>query len=373
MNCVSTAQDLPTPMPADGPEAGGAQSVRDYLALWLDRHGQANLRPSSIASYQCIIRNYIVPDLGGVPLNQLTAPRIDEHLNMLTQRGLSPSVVRLVRKTMGAALEQARKYHYIESNPTKDLLTRLPRETKTPDPYTVPQMQQLLALSLGTKWEMPVMLAGLYGLRISEVLGLRWEHVDLERGMFWVCEQLPYKVPSGTRTLAEMAPVKSLDRELPITAAARPYFLRQKQIQQRRMELARRGGGVYYDNDLVVAAEDGAPYRRERVSNDFGRILRAWNLPHIRFHDLRHTAATNMHELTGDFFTVGNILGHSMGGAGVQLNLPGGLDATTARYVSVRLDRKRTVLEIYHREVLPTAARHKVQPAPIRRRKAPGK
>ena len=349
--------------------AGGAQSVQDYLTQWLERHGRANLRPSSIASYQCIIQNYIVPYLGQVPLERLTAPMIDDQLGKLADRGLSPGVVRLVRKTMGAALEQARKYHYIESNPTKDLLTKLPKESKTPDPYTISQMQQLLALSMGTKWEMPIMLAGLYGLRISEVLGLRWENVDLERGVFQVCEQLPYKVPAGTRVLTEMAPVKSLDRDLPITAAARPYFLRQRQIQQRRMELARLGGGSYYDNHLVVAAEDGAPYRRERVSNDFGRILRAWNMPHIRFHDLRHTAATNMHELTGDFFTVGNILGHTMGGTGRQLNLPTGMDATTARYVSVRMERKRAVLEAYHREFLLSGSRAKVHLNPSRRKK----
>lgn len=341
-------------------EAEAQQTVQSYFEDWIEKHGKANLRPSSIASYRGIIRNYIVPYLGQVPLQQLSAPMIDEALGRLTDRGLSPGVVRLVRKTMSAALEQARKYHYIESNPTKDLITKLAKDNKTPEPYTISQMQQLLSRTLGTRWEMPVMLAGLYGLRISEVLGLRWDNVDLERGVFSVCEQLPYKVPAGTTVISSMAPVKSLDRELPITDMARPYFLRQKQLQQRRMEMARMGGGVYYDNRLVVASENGAPYRRERMSNDFGRLLRALEMPHIRFHDLRHTAATNMHELTGDFYTVGNILGHSLGGTGLQLQLPAGLDATTARYVSVRMDRKRTVLEAYHREFLPPCRRAKV-------------
>ena len=269
-------------------EAEAQQTVQSYFEDWIEKHGKANLRPSSIASYQGIIRNYIVPYLGQVPLQQLSAPMIDEALGRLTDRGLSPGVVRLVRKTMSAALEQARKYHYIESNPTKDLITKLAKDNKTPEPYTISQMQQLLSRTLGTRWEMPVMLAGLYGLRISEVLGLRWDNVDLERGVFSVCEQLPYKVPAGTTVISSMAPVKSLDRELPITDMARPYFLRQKQLQQRRMEMARMGGGVYYDNRLVVASENGAPYRRERMSNDFGRLLRALEMPHIRFHDLRH-------------------------------------------------------------------------------------
>ena len=347
------------------------QTVQSYFDNWIEKHGKANLRPSSIASYQAIIRNYIIPYVGQVQLQQLSAPMIDDMLGTLSDRGLAPSVVRLVRKTMSAGLEQARKYHYIPSNPAKDLITKLPKETKTSEPYTIAQLQQLLSRTMGTKWEMPIMLAGLYGLRISETLGLRWDHVDLEKGIFSVCEQLPFHVAAGTTVISEMAPVKSQDRDLPITPMARPYFLRQKLLQERRMEMAAMGGGVYYDNRLVVAAENGAPYRRERVSNDFGRLLRALDMPHIRFHDLRHTAATNMHELSGDFYTVGSILGHTLRGTGLQLDIPGGLDATTARYVSVRMERKRMVLEMYHKEFMPAGRRAKVSKKPVQARQTP--
>lgn len=74
-------------------------------------------------------------------------------------------------------------------------------------------------------------------------------------------------------------------------------------------------------------------------------------MPHMRFHDLRHSAATNMHELSGDFFTVGDILGHSLKGVGIQLGIKGGLEAVTERYIDVRIERKRTVLDKYHRAV----------------------
>ena len=65
-----------------------------------------------------------------------------------------------------------------------------------------------------------------------------------------------------------------------------------------------------------------------------------------------HTAATNMHQLTGDFYTVGQILGHSLKGVGIQLGMGSNLESVTAQYVDVRLDRKRIVLEAYHNEVL---------------------
>ena len=70
-------------------------------------------------------------------------------------------------------------------------------------------------------------------------------------------------------------------------------------------------------------------------------------MAHIRFHDLRHTAAANMHQLTGDFYTVGKILGHSLKGVGIQLGTSTNLEATTAQYVDVRLDRIRVVLQTY--------------------------
>lgn len=71
--------------------------------------------------------------------------------------------------------------------------------------------------------------------------------------------------------------------------------------------------------------------------------------------DLRHSAATNMHQLTGGFYTVGQILGHSLKGIGIQLQLSINLEAVTAQYVNVRLDHKRVVLDTYHSAVLDTA------------------
>ena len=81
------------------------------------------------------------------------------------------------------------------------------------------------------------------------------------------------------------------------------------------------------------------------------------DMPKMRFHDLRHSAATNMHELTGDFYTVGEILGHSLKGIGIQLGLSGSLEAVTERYVDVRMKRKLIVLDAYHQAVLKEKSR----------------
>lgn len=275
--------------------------------------------------------------------------------------GLSQSSVRYTQRILSVELEATRKYRYIHHNPARDILTKFGKQGKTPDPYTIPQMQQLFGLLTGTEWEMIVMLAGMYGMRMSEILGLRWRNLDLENGCFSVVEQLPFKLPAGTTEVSEMAPVKgkgadgSGERVLPITNVAREYFERQLELQERQRSLARNGGGIYYENDLVNAKPNGAPNRRDSVSSNFAQLIRRLSLPHLRFHDLRHSAATNTHQLTGDFYTVGMILGHSLKGTGLQLGISTNLDAVTAQYVDVRLERKKFVLDAYHNALFPKA------------------
>ena len=89
------------------------------------------------------------------------------------------------------------------------------------------------------------------------------------------------------------------------------------------------------------------------MSANFGQLIRHLEMPHIRFHDLRHTAATNMHQLTGDFYTVGEILGHTLKGIGMSLGISTNLEAVTAQYVNVRLELKKAVLETYHKALHP--------------------
>ena len=131
------------------------------------------------------------------------------------------------------------------------------------------------------------------------------------------------------------------------------FFERQLAMQSKRKLFCELSGATYHDNDLVVARPDGSPCRRDRVSADFPQMLRRSGMRIIRFHDLRHTAATNMHQLTGDFYTVGKILGHSLKGIGIQLGISTNMEATTAQYVDVRLERIGVVLQTYHNEILP--------------------
>ena len=290
------------------------QTVASYLNEWVESYARVNLRPSTYDG----------------------------------DKGLKPSTAAGAKRVLSVALSHARKYRYIETNAAKDTLTKFGKSDKTPDPYTPEQVKALMQRVEGTVWEMPDILGGLYGMRRSEILGLRWRNVDLENNTFDVSEQLPFKVPPKTKVIEEMAPPKSNGRKLPITELARPFFLKQFAMQEAQREQAEKDGKPYYDNDLVVAKPDGSPISASWVSSQFGKLLEDLDMPHIRFHDLRHTAATNMHQLTGDFYTVGEVLGHTLAGIGVSLGLSMNFEAVTARYVDVRLERKKEVLDAYH-------------------------
>lgn len=340
----------PTYVPPTAPQR--KETVREYLEEWLERHGSSNLRPSTKASYASHIKNHIVPYIGDVPLGQVSPAMLDDLFRQLYEKGLSNSSVKYAHRILGVAFEHARKYHYIESNPARDTITKFGKQGKTPDPYTPEQISSLLARVTGTEWEMLVVLGGLYGLRLSEILGLRWKNVDLKSRTFAVVEQLPFGLPAGTTLVADMAPVKAGERILPITELTLPFFEKQFALQADQKRLFSGAGERYFDNDLVVAKPTGIPIRRDRISANFGQLLRHLEMPHIRFHDLRHSAATNMHQLTGDFYTVGMILGHSLKGIGIQLGISNNLESVTAQYVDVRMGRKKVVLETYHQAVL---------------------
>lgn len=264
------------------------QTVKDYLEEWVESYARVNLRPSTYDGYKRTIKNYIVPYIGNVPLNQLSGQTVDKMFQDIIDKGLKPSTAAGAKRVLSVALNHARKYHFIESNAARDTLTKFGKGDKTPDPYTPEQVRALMERVAGTEWEMPVVLGGLYGMRRSEVLGLRWRNVDLEKGTFDVVEQLPFHVPPKTTVIEEMAPPKSNGRRLPITDVARPFFERQfARLQQEKQEAAKTGK-PYYDNGLVICKPNGAPQAANWISTGFGKLLAGLDMPHIRYHDLRH-------------------------------------------------------------------------------------
>ncbi len=327
-------------------------TVEEYLLSWLDKHYEGNhIKISTYAGYKTTIQNQILPFIGQVKLKQLTSEMIDNMLKTVIEKW-SNSTARYAQRILSVALEYAMIYHhYIDHNPARTLLTRIGPANKTPDPYTIDQMRMLLGKVVGTKWEMMMILGGLYGMRRNECLGLTWDKIHDD--MFIVDEQLPFDLPRNAERFESLVGVKDNSiRCLPITADTKTFFERQRVKNEENKALRLSLGLPYYENNLIICADDGRPLVPDRVSASFGHLLKQLKMPHIRFHDLRHSAATNMHELTGDFLTVATILGHSLKNMGISLGVTGNLDITTRHYVDVRNSRKAEVLNTYHKAVI---------------------
>lgn len=339
-----------------GPES--KQKLKEYLPKWYESYHH-NLAKSTRYSYWSGINIHLIPMLGEVSLNKLTPQMIDDMIAQLREKGLAENSVRYCHRILSSALSSAVKYGYIPNNPAKNIMTRFSKNAgRKYDKYTVEQVQQLLAFVHGNALETVVLLAVLFGLRLSEALGLRWRDVDLTHRQITLRGQIPCDLPKDAKIVPHLEPLKDRDegetRSFPITEETLPIFLRLRQEQADQRRLCKLGGVKYYDNDLVVCKPDGSPYLQKRIPVKFNGFMRSTGMPKIRFHDLRGTAGTNMYNLTGDFYAVSQILGHSVDDFSQQMGVNLKINTVTTRYVQVQEQRKLSVLTAYHQAVFAT-------------------
>ena len=269
-----------------GPLAVSATTtVRDYLARWLDDAG-TRLRPSSLRRYQDAIRLYVTPHIGAIPLARLTAADLNRLYAAALDAGRAPATIRLVHNVLHTALSDAVRW---------DLLARNVADAATPPRKPEPrwtvwdaaQVQAFLAAAADDDLEALWRLAVLTGMRRGELLGLRWEDVDLEHGALFVRQTL---VRGAGSRLQRGEPKTAASRRriaLPPSAVA---SLRRHRARQLAHILAVRP--AYDDQGLVFATPLGAPIHPNTLYARFAALIAKAKLPPIRFHDLRHTHAS---------------------------------------------------------------------------------
>jgi integrase len=270
-------------------------TMADYLtARWLPAM-RTQVRPSTWASYAGHVRTYLIPRLGHVPVQRVTADQLTALYGDLLAGGgrdggaLAARTVRYIAQTVRRALRDAEDAGLVPRNvaekarpPKADTRNRETMRTWTPQ-----QLRAFLASRGDDRLYGLWALLASTGLRRGEALGLAWEHVDLEAGrlavrraLVCVGYQVQISEPKTTKSRRSVA----LD---PGTVDA----LR----AHRKAQLAERIalGPAWQDTGLVFTREDGALIHPDRASKLFERHLAAVDgLPRIRLHDLRHTHAT---------------------------------------------------------------------------------
>jgi integrase len=284
--------------------------VADWLAVWIDNRVSAGARPKTVEGYLGD-RRHILPAIGDVRLDRLSAEHIDGLWRAIAASGAGPATCAHVRRTLSAALNAAVERGHLVRNPVR--LSPPPRyDPPEVEPFTGAEARKILAAAVGrrnaARWSVALAL----GLRQGEALGLRWSDVDLDQGRVMVrvqLQHLPWRhgclSPEGKATCGggpgrcpsrhgggpRLAAVKSAAgrRVLSLPDALVDQLQRHAPAQALERGLA---GAAWRDNDLLFAREDGSPIRKETDSAEWHRIVAAAGVRAARLHDARHTAAT---------------------------------------------------------------------------------
>ena len=185
------------------------------------------------------------------------------------------------------------------------------------------QMQKLFEIVKGTRLELPVLVAAFYGLRRGEVLGLKWDAIDFNRGTLTIKRTVTEATIDGTMKIIEQdsAKTKSSLRTLPLVGSFRDYFQKVKEAQELNKKVC--GNCYNYDYDgYVFVNELGERMRPNYLTEYFPKYIAKHGMPKMRFHDLRHSCASlllangvplkQIQEWLGhsDFSTTANIYAH---------------------------------------------------------------
>lgn len=281
------------------------QTVGQYLQHWLDTTACHEVKPRTLADYRDLVGRYVLPEIGQVELQKLSPMQVQALYHRRLQSGLSPRSVQLIHAVLRRGLQQAVEWQLLARNPAD--AAKKPRvERKQMQALDPEQVIRFLEAAKQDRLHALLTLAVTTGLRQGELLGLRWSDVDLSQATLTVSQTLSWienKPFFGTpKTKASRRTV-----DLPAVAVSSLRQWRREQAEERL-----KVGSCWMHPDLVFTTPIGTPICPSNLrSNSFARVLKRAECPRIRFHDLRHTAATLMLSQGVQARVLQDVLGHS--------------------------------------------------------------
>lgn len=289
--------------------AGSAQTFAEYLNdVWLPG---LPVRDSTKRSYEGHVRLYLIPHLGGIALQQVTAGHLRKMYSTLRTAGargpLSASTVRRVHATVHSALSAALNDGLIGRNPAAGLkLEAVPRPKRAF--WTAEQLRAFVTAIVDDRLAALYTLMAVTGLRRGEAVGLRWSDVDFQVGGGAAVHIHQQLVDIGY-TLAFTQPKTKQSSRAVVIDPTTAELLRTHQRSQTAEKTA--WGPAYQDQDLVFAREDGRPVHPDFVSKHFRYLVESHHLARIRLHDLRHSHASILFSLGHQPKVISDRLGHA--------------------------------------------------------------
>jgi integrase len=277
-------------------------TVAAWLEEWMTTSVEPRCRPSTVVSYRSTVARYIIPAIGRVPLSKLEPTDVQRMLAGLARQNLSTTTVRYAYAVLRIALGRALKAGKVIRN-VATLVDQPAASTTELRPLSADQVRTFLDSIEGSRQEPLYVLAVALGMRQGELLGLRWQDVDLDAGTLTVRHTLRI----GTDQLAE--PKTDRSRRTLRLSPDVASLLRSHKARQAAERLA--AGPRWHDGGFVFATPHGTPLNASNVTHAFQAALRHVGLPRQRFHDLRHAFATLQLEDGEELAVISRMLGHA--------------------------------------------------------------
>ena len=279
-----------------------------YLKEWLAVTASPRVRQSTARCYKTCIDARILPEIGRVRLSQLRAVHVRQMMDVIAKRA-SPRTANLTRTVLRKALEDARRDRVLIGDNPAALAGSLKERHRESQHLDADALGRFIASVADHPLRGVFLVAASTGMRQGEVLGLRWRDLDNDGATPSLSVRGQLQRVDGKFCHVEPKTTKSA-RTIPLSPNLVALLKAHKASQaRRRLELGR-----LWQNplDLVFTNDGGGPLRGEWVTRSFQAALAVAGLPVVRFHDLRHSAATLMLERNGgDLKAVSTTLGHS--------------------------------------------------------------
>lgn len=269
-----------------------------------------DVKPRTQDSYKTTVDNHLKPSFVALKLEALEPFDVQQFYNRMKngdkkQAALSPKTIRNIHGVLHKAMEQAVALGYLRTNPADKC--KLPKvERKEIKPLDNDQIKAFLAACKGNLYENVYLVTLFTGMREGEVLGLKWDCINFEKGTVTIKQQLIRKRRSdGAYELA--SPKNGKSRYL--TPAPFVMGILQNQ-KERQAKWKQRAGDMWEKTDLVFTNEVGHNLSAQTVYLYYKKIVTEIGCPDSRFHDLRHSYAVASLQAGDDIKTVQENLGH---------------------------------------------------------------
>lgn len=290
-------------------------TVEQWFYTYIFEYKQNKIKPSSFERYEGLYRNYILDsELGMTTLSKLNVTIIQKYYNSLLEKGVPASTIKSINQHLKPCLGEAEKQDYIRKNYAKMIeLPKISKENKL-EILTLDQQRQFLKAIEGHKLQMLFLIALGTGLRLGEILGLKWSDIDFKSETLTVRRTLKRvgfinkDLDKDYKVIEQEPKTNTSYRTVPIP---RDVFIKLREHKKKQNAEILKVGELYHNNNYIFCNEVGYALDSKRPTRNLQSILKKLDIEPIKFHGLRKTYATRLFEAGVPPKTVQTLMGHA--------------------------------------------------------------